>query len=333
MRPDVYIDGGSNMPTSQALSSWWYPQAFPGDWNGDGRADIFVTQHELLAIFLGRAGGRYGPEPTLGLPLKFTGPLKEGRFKLDYQLPTKFADVDGDGLTDVIATHIGRATTFVFRGVAEKEGEPRKSLERPDAIVRLSGITFLNFLVDLDQDGRADLVLARTDRPGVLDIVKVLITKEVPVEVLFFFGRAGAEPYPKDPDYRREVAIPLLFSSAQRGVNIGTSAVLSLLGDFDGDGQNDMLLRSGQDEIAVYAGRGRAFSDDPAFVLKVRNMDGFRFLEPVADDLNGDGIADLILTYYSWDGKADQMSVALSSGRPRAPAPGRPGPPRNGGGG
>jgi hypothetical protein len=316
MSPDVYLDGGGNSPSSQAVSSYWYPQVVAGDWDGTGRRALFVSQREQILIFMQQQGadGRphFGPRPTYVLPLKFTGPLPEGRFQFDIQLPTKFADVDGDGITDIIATHIGRATTYIYKG---RPG--RADLAKPDAILKFPGITFLNFLVDLDNDGRMDLVLARTDRPGLLDLVKVLITKEIPVEVLFFFGRAGDEPYPKEPDYRREIEIPILFSSAQRGVNIGTSSVISVLGDFDGDGKKDLLLRSSNTTLAVYRGLGRSFSDEPAFELRVHDMDGYRFLEPVADDLNGDGISDLILTYYSWDGKADRMSVLLSPGNPR----------------
>jgi hypothetical protein len=316
MRPDVWLEGGGEPPMAQSISSWWYPLAYRGDWNGDGKTDIFVHQREQLLVFMPGKNGAYGPEPTLALPLKFTGPLEKGRFQFDYQLPTRFADIDGDGLTDVIATHIGRATTYVFKGRPGGGAD----LARPQSILKFKGVTFVNFLVDLDRDGKQDLVLARADRPGVLDILKILITKEVPVEINFFFGRAGDIPYPPEPDYRREIDIPILFSSAKRGVNIGTSAVLSVLGDFDGDGRNDMLLRAGDKKIAVYAGQGRSFSDEPEFALEVRSMDGYRFLEPIAEDLNDDGVSDLILTYFSWDGKSDQISVVLSTGLPQRPA-------------
>lgn len=314
MRPDVYVDGGGATPSSQAISSYWYPQMVAGAWRKGDHA-LFVSQREQVLIFeenRSGAGPRFGPRPTFVLPLKFSGALPEGRFQFDIQLPTKFADVDGDGVTDVVATHIGRATTLVFKG--------GNGLAQPDAILKFPGITFLNFLVDLDSDGKMDLVIARTDRPGLLDLVKVLITKEIPVEILFFYGRGGAgAPYPSEPDYRREVDIPILFSSATRGVNIGTSSVISVLGDWDGDGKKDLLLRSSSTTLAVYRGAGRSFSDDPSFEIKVHDMDGYRFLEPIAEDLNGDGISDLILTYYSWDGKADRMSVLLSNGKPRAP--------------
>ncbi len=322
MRPEVWLDAGGESPTSQAISSFWYPQPYSGDFDGDGRRDIFIHQRERLSVFLRRPDGGYGPAPTMALPLTFEGPLDEGRFKLDFTLPTKFADVDGDGLTDIVATHIGRATTYVFRGRKD-----RRDLKSPDVILKLRGLTFIDFLADLDRDGKQDLVLARTDRPGLWDIMKVLVTKEIPVEVLFFYS-SGSALYPRQPDERREVAIPLLFSSARRGVNIGTSAVISILGDVTGDGLNDLILRSANDRIAVYAGKkGRAFTEDPAFEIKVSNMDGYRFLEPVTGDLNSDGIDDIVLAYYSWDGKADRLSILLSPGGPRDKAPEPPAPP------
>jgi hypothetical protein len=138
------------------------------------------------------------------------------------------------------------------------------------------------------------------------------LTKEVPVELYFFYGR-GDGSYPKEPDEVRALDIPILFSSARRGLNIGTSAVLTILGDFDGDGRRDLLIRSDRDRLAVYPGQGRRFAGDSSLSMQLRDMDGFRFLEPVTTDLNGDGLADVILTYYSWDGAEDQLSVLLSS--------------------
>jgi len=313
MRPEVWLNEGGDSPTSQVVSSYWYPQPASGDFDGDGLRDIFVHQREQVAIFLRRGKDQgYGPDPSMALPLTFEGELDDGRFKLDIQLPTKFADVDGDGLTDVIATHIGRGTTYVFRGRKD-----RKDLKSPDVILKLPGITFLDFLVDFDRDGKQDLILGRTDRPGLWDLVKVLVTKEIPVEMLFFYS-SGAALYPRTPDDRRELAVPILFSSAKRGINVGTSAVVSVQGDLSGDGKNDLVLRASEDKIAVFASKkeGRGFSDDPAFLIKTANMDGYRFLEPFTDDLNGDGVDDLTIVYYSWDGKADRLSIHLSLGKP-----------------
>ncbi|HVY61818.1 MAG TPA: VCBS repeat-containing protein, partial [Planctomycetota bacterium] len=129
MRPEVWIDAGGESPTSQASSTYWYPQPVSGDFDGDGKRDIFVHQREQVSVFLQRKDGGYGPDPSLALPLEFQGDLAEGRFKLDLQLPTKFVDIDGDGLTDIVATHIGRATTYVFRGKKD-----RRDLKTPDAV-------------------------------------------------------------------------------------------------------------------------------------------------------------------------------------------------------
>jgi hypothetical protein len=316
MRPEVWLSDGGGSPTSQVVSSYWYPQPVSGDFDGDGGRDIFVHQREQVAVFLRKKEGGYGPDPSMALPLTFEGELVEGRFKLDIQLPTKFADVDGDGLTDIVATHIGRGTTYVFRGRKD-----RKDLKSPDVILKLPGISFLDFMVDLDHDGRQDLVLGRTDRPGLWDLVKVLVTKEIPVDMLFFYS-SGEALFPRTPDERRELAIPLLFSSAKRGINVGTSAVITILGDLTGDGRNDLVLRASETEIAVHAAREkeRGFTDAPAFKIRTPNMEGYRFLEPFTDDLNGDGVDDLTIAYYSWDGKADRLSVHLSQGNPHRPA-------------
>jgi hypothetical protein len=324
--PEGRIETGGGSPTSQAVTAFWFPQPFAGDWNGDKRADVLLFQRDRLAVFLQKpgpggngAGATFDLAPTLTLPLEFSEPLDEGRFKLDIRLPTRVADVDGDGLMDVVATHVGRGTTYVFRGSAGRPGLVPDAA-RGDSIIRLPGVTFFDFLLDMNGDGKKDLILARTERPGLLGIVKILLTKDVDVEILFHFSIAGPPGsggplFSEAPDHRKAIKIPILFSSASRGVNIGTSAVISLKGDYDGDGRADLLLRQDESRLAVYKGEGRRFTEDPAISIPVTGMDGYRFLEPIVEDLNADGISDIILVYYSWDAKADRLSVLTSTKR------------------
>ncbi len=316
--PVASIGTGGGSPTSQATMSFWFPQPFSGDWNGDGKADIFLFQQDRLAVFIhkgGEAGAAYDLKPTSVLPIDFKEPLEEGRFKLDLRLPVKFADVDGDGLTDIVATHIGRGTTYVFRGGRGRTGLTPEAA-RGDTVIRVPGVSFLDFLIDLNGDGRKDLILGRADRPGILDILKILLTKDVDVEVLFFYGLAGDRPgvglFNESPSHRKAIKVPILFSSSSRGVNIGTSAVVTVEGDWNGDGRNDLMLRGDERSLSVYAGIPGGFSDSPTLTMAVTAMDGYRFLEPLPQDLNGDGISDLILTYFSWDAKGDRLSVLLS---------------------
>ncbi|GIW71200.1 MAG: hypothetical protein KatS3mg102_0742 [Planctomycetota bacterium] len=309
VRPDVSVDTGSPRPSSELRSSYWYPIVHVGEANGDGRPDLFVHQRRQVVVFLQRERGRFGPRPDRVLPLVFAGPLPEGRFKLDLELPARFADVDGDGLTDVVATHVGRAVTYAFRGRADLQG----ALGTPQAVLRLPGITFMDYLADLDGDGRQDLVLGRTDRPGLWDLIRVLVTKEVSVEAFIYYGREQGL-FPRLPDVRRRVDVPIRFASGSEGVEVGTAAVLSLAGDFDGDGRVDLLLRSGPERLAVYRNLGRSFADEPMAELRVYDMEGYRFVEPFCEDLNGDGRADVVLLYHSWDGRSDRLSVLVSAG-------------------
>jgi hypothetical protein len=71
---------------------------------------------------------------------------------------------------------------------------------------------------------------------------------------------------------------------------------MTLDGDFNGDGVNDFVLATSDDELSIYLGdqsdKDELFSKRPASKVEA---DAFGELQ--AEDLNHDGYADMILHY------------------------------------
>lgn len=86
------------------------------------------------------------------------------------------------------------------------------------------------------------------------------------------------------------------------------STLMSLDGDFNGDGRRDLLVKDRDREASVYFFRSReeGFSRRADLFFDVKTVNRL-----VAHDLNGDGISDLIV------GPEDRESLAVHISRRR----------------
>ncbi|HZU99514.1 MAG TPA: hypothetical protein VFF73_22585, partial [Planctomycetota bacterium] len=235
-------------------------------------------------------------------------------FELDFTMPLLLKDLNDDRRVDGAVTHVGTGTTRIFLN----SDKPAEAWGAPARVVRAKGITFLSFFVDLDGDKREDLILPRMDKVGIWSIVKAFVTGSVPVEAQFFYQRKDAPReacFPDEPDFQRSFDIPIAIHSKGDGLDVGTSVIVSLDGDFDGDGLKDLVNRTDNDKIAIYPGLPdrRGVAEKPAVELDIRNTDDFRFILPFVDDLNGDGRADLVLRYVGWERKDDRVTIFVSA--------------------
>jgi hypothetical protein len=225
-------------------------------------------------------------------------------------MPLVLRDLNHDGRIDAALTHVGQGTTKIFMN----SDNPQEAFKTPAKVVRAKGVTFLAFFVDLDGDGLDDMILPRMDKIGIWSILKVLITRSVPVEAQFFYQRRGNPPFPDEPDVTRSFEIPVALHSKGDGLDIGTTLIASLDGDFDRDGRKDLLYRTGPSTLSIFPGLAdhRGVADKASTEIEITNTDDFRFVMPMVEDLNGDGASDIVLRYYSWDRKDDRLLVLLT---------------------
>jgi hypothetical protein len=231
------------------------------DVNSDGLADVIMPGEGSIAILFGQANG------TLSFPQYISVPTTP------YALAA--GDVDGNGTVDLVSiTSDDSSSTTVTILLGDGKG----SFQAPVTQQTFSGIYPQNaYLVDLDGDGKLDLVLAVESPSGVGG------------SLLWLKNTGGA------------FAAPTTLASISNGNYC--------IADFNGDGQPDILYASTPQAMHILINQGNgSFSDQVAGGLN--GVVGF----PTALDFNLDGIPDVVIVVQEPDGAILYSFEGLGNG-------------------
>jgi hypothetical protein len=299
-------------PRREIRAEYWFPTPVCGDFDGDNCSDLLLQEGEFLAVFPGRAGGVYAVEPARLVKLDFLKDSPERQrmqrgFKLDFTLPMTATDINNDRIVDLVWTEVATGTIRIFLGA-----RGGVSYEKPTMLIRVDGYAFHVRFLDVDGDGRRDLNVLATDKFGVWDAIKMLITKNVPVKALVYLNK-GESMFGVFPDFVQATTVPLLVRQVKGSVKIGSPVVADYSGDFNSDARVDLLLRTGDEDLSIYFGRpDSVLAETPGQTIRIPVTSDHKFVMPVVSDFNGDGVSDIFLHYWSWDGKADRVYFFLS---------------------
>jgi Big-like domain-containing protein/VCBS repeat protein len=276
-------DGSFRSPvTGNASGGFALDASVVADFDGDGKEDLAVAISGpdlsfALTYFKGNGDGTFAAARN-----SYSPPTSNPGFA--YGLSVATADLNGDGVPDVILGNTGPSEMGITIFLGNKDGTLQ-----PGVNYGSGGYLTSVAAADVDSDGNVDVVASTAVSGGQLNI---------------FLGNGDGTLRPQQT-FGPDVSGPFV------DVNRVTHGLV--IGDFNGDGKPDAgVLSTGPAGVIVYLQ-----NDEGTFLAPVTyslNNEGW---ELISGDLNGDGILDLVVPQSVSDsvsiflGREDGTFVAL----------------------
>ena len=270
------------------------PQNFyHADFNHDDKKDIAFQVDDQMLVFAQNEDKSFNAKAlaiTLNASLENKNSAikkQQGEKSPNVNLET-IEDINGDGLVDIVTKEsiregiMSRTNVLMVRyGFLENDVINYK--KEPDGKATFDGEGMIKFK-DVDGDGLKDYYTLSVEM-GIGTMMSVM-SGAIDMDLRFYkLGENGK--YIKKPAYENEVEMPIGSSS--------NGETLTDVSDFNGDGINDLILKTDDDEFTIYSGSkgkrlfGKRGADyDISLPTSVRTE---------VKDFNNDGKADILFLY------------------------------------
>ncbi len=277
-----------------------------GDTDGDGRTDIAYYREESIGVFRQLEDGSFASGQSKDLTADKK--KKKGNRFLQFDVPPRVADFNGDGLLDVALIYPSKGRVHVYYG---RPG--RNDWTQPDQVMNVAdGWSTGIYLEDLGNRGKLDLVMGVVRKFGISEGIQVFLSGKVDLELHIYPMQADGH-FSKDPVQELKFPIPFSFHVTRDSASLDLVFRPNFRGDFNKDGLRDMLVRVDEKTLKIYPGvKDRIIHNEPSGTILMNPPDGVSTTEPFVMDLNGDGVSDLILKHILVNPPRHVLELKLS---------------------
>jgi hypothetical protein len=281
------------------------PKLSIGDVDGDGRADIVSSTRHEIWVFLRQPDGGFPYQPSRAIPLRMVTP--RDHIRGSGGVASALADIDGDGRADLLVTHVQGSLTDARTAIHVYRNRGGSwDIAHPDQVLDAKASIVSNALLDLDRDGRPEL-LRLEFRFSLLEVVELLLSREIDVG-LSIYRTGAAAGFGRDPWVKRKLSLPFSFDTFRLKGFVPTANT-----DLNGDGLVDLVSSGGGKSLEIFLGD----PDEPFgrrdATQELRTAGVIHF-----GDLDRDGLTDFVIF------DPHHFDVPIRVGRNRGLLPGTP---------
>jgi hypothetical protein len=266
------------------------------DYNQDGRMDLISPR----TISLQNPNGTFTAVPSsiyqqIAIPT-YTSYANRS-------IPTVVApnvvDFNGDAVLDTFKIESSAAKFSPRTDVSVFLGKPDRTFaDQPDFVLRTRDLAYSDVIPigDLNRDGAQDIALFHFDfQPSSPSSqLKAYLRNGLDGELRAYLWDKRKNRFPEGPSFRHRVTVNYGIYGARQLFQ--QQVVMNR--DMDGDKFPDLVMKTGSQEISVFKNNsGHGFSSNPISTIHAPT----RFSSLYVDDLNGDGIGDVIVSGYLED--------------------------------